>query len=124
MPYNIKVNGVVRTVDVDGDTPVLWVLRDGIEASECQNHVGRGAGELNSVDSARTDRRASVLLPDLRNSVSARRRFQEGNSQCQKRRSPPGRAVKTTHSQACGLSEKSPRTWTKSSPNFGRGWVG
>jgi aerobic-type carbon monoxide dehydrogenase small subunit (CoxS/CutS family) len=46
MPYNIKVNGVVRTVDVDGDTPVLWVLRDGIEASECQNHVGRGAGEL------------------------------------------------------------------------------
>ncbi len=28
MPYNIKVNGVVRTVDVDGDTPVLWVLRD------------------------------------------------------------------------------------------------
>jgi isoquinoline 1-oxidoreductase subunit alpha len=28
MPYNIKVNGVVRTVDVDGDTPLLWVLRD------------------------------------------------------------------------------------------------
>ena len=28
MPYDIKVNGVVRTVDVDGDTPVLWVLRD------------------------------------------------------------------------------------------------
>ncbi len=28
MPYNIKVNGVVRTVDADGDTPVLWVLRD------------------------------------------------------------------------------------------------
>jgi|SRR5215472_1125624 len=28
MPYNIKVNGAVRTVDVDGDTPLLWVLRD------------------------------------------------------------------------------------------------
>jgi isoquinoline 1-oxidoreductase alpha subunit len=28
MPYDIKVNGVIRTVDVDGDTPVLWVLRD------------------------------------------------------------------------------------------------
>jgi isoquinoline 1-oxidoreductase subunit alpha len=28
MAYEIKVNGVVRTVDVDGDTPVLWVLRD------------------------------------------------------------------------------------------------
>jgi isoquinoline 1-oxidoreductase subunit alpha len=28
MAYEIKVNGVVRTVDVDDDTPVLWVLRD------------------------------------------------------------------------------------------------
>ncbi len=28
MPYDIKVNGVVRTVDVDGDIPLLWVLRD------------------------------------------------------------------------------------------------
>jgi len=28
MPYDIRVNGVVRTVDVDGDTPLLWVLRD------------------------------------------------------------------------------------------------
>ena len=28
MAYEIKVNGVVRGVDVDGDTPVLWVLRD------------------------------------------------------------------------------------------------
>ena len=28
MQYKIKVNGAVRTVDVDGDTPLLWVLRD------------------------------------------------------------------------------------------------
>jgi isoquinoline 1-oxidoreductase subunit alpha len=28
MPYNIKVNGAVRTVDADGDTPLLWVLHD------------------------------------------------------------------------------------------------
>jgi hypothetical protein len=26
--YAISVNGTARTVDVDGDTPVLWVLRD------------------------------------------------------------------------------------------------
>jgi hypothetical protein len=25
MPYSIKVNGVVHSVDVDGDTPLLWV---------------------------------------------------------------------------------------------------
>src|SRR5260221_3947761 len=28
MSTTIKVNGVDRTVDVDGDTPLLWVLRD------------------------------------------------------------------------------------------------
>ena len=28
MAHTIKVNGLNRTVDVDGDTPLLWVLRD------------------------------------------------------------------------------------------------
>src|SRR4030081_2920530 len=28
MATTIKVNGVDRTVDVDNDTPLLWVLRD------------------------------------------------------------------------------------------------
>src|SRR5260370_41602984 len=28
MATTIKINGVDRTVDVDGDTPLLWVLRD------------------------------------------------------------------------------------------------
>ena len=28
MPYAIKVNGKTHNVDVDGDTPLLWVLRD------------------------------------------------------------------------------------------------
>ena len=28
MPTAIKVNGIDHTVDVDGDTPLLWVLRD------------------------------------------------------------------------------------------------
>ena len=28
MPTTIKVNGIERAVDVDGDTPLLWVLRD------------------------------------------------------------------------------------------------
>jgi isoquinoline 1-oxidoreductase alpha subunit len=28
MAYKIKVNGTERAVDVDGDIPVLWVLRD------------------------------------------------------------------------------------------------
>ena len=28
MAFNIKVNGTAHSVDVDGDTPLLWVLRD------------------------------------------------------------------------------------------------
>jgi isoquinoline 1-oxidoreductase alpha subunit len=28
MAYALKVNGSTHTVDVDGDTPLLWVLRD------------------------------------------------------------------------------------------------
>src|SRR5260370_42381017 len=28
MPYTININAVSHTVDVDGDTPLLWVLRD------------------------------------------------------------------------------------------------
>ena len=28
MAFAIKVNGTIRSVDVDGDTPLLWVLRD------------------------------------------------------------------------------------------------
>jgi isoquinoline 1-oxidoreductase alpha subunit len=28
MAFNIKVNGKTHSVDVDGDTPLLWVLRD------------------------------------------------------------------------------------------------
>jgi isoquinoline 1-oxidoreductase subunit alpha len=30
MAYKIKVNGADRVVDVDGDTPLLWVLRDNL----------------------------------------------------------------------------------------------
>jgi len=28
MAYEIKVNGINHSIDVDGDTPLLWVLRD------------------------------------------------------------------------------------------------
>ncbi|CAG9172511.1 (2Fe-2S)-binding protein [Cupriavidus pampae] len=28
MSYTLKINGTSRTVDVDGDTPLLWVIRD------------------------------------------------------------------------------------------------
>ena len=33
MAFTIKVNGIFQTVDVDADTPLLWVLRDVIGLS-------------------------------------------------------------------------------------------
>ena len=30
MAFEITVNGKARTVDVDSDTPLLWVLRDNL----------------------------------------------------------------------------------------------
>jgi isoquinoline 1-oxidoreductase subunit alpha len=31
MQYSIEVNGAKRSVDVDGETPLLWVLRDTLD---------------------------------------------------------------------------------------------
>ena len=31
MAFTLKINGTPNEVDVDGDTPLLWVLREGLE---------------------------------------------------------------------------------------------
>lgn len=42
MIYTIKINGVSKTVDVDGDMPLLWVLRDELDLKGSK--FGCGAG--------------------------------------------------------------------------------
>jgi isoquinoline 1-oxidoreductase alpha subunit len=42
MHYTFRVNGRVRSVDVDSDTPLLWVLRDAIDLKGTK--FGCGAG--------------------------------------------------------------------------------
>jgi isoquinoline 1-oxidoreductase alpha subunit len=42
MAYTITVNGVARHVDVDGDMPLLWVLRDVLDLKGSK--FGCGAG--------------------------------------------------------------------------------
>jgi isoquinoline 1-oxidoreductase alpha subunit len=42
MSYAIHVNGVARTVDVDEDTPMLWVLRDVLGMSGTKFGCGLG----------------------------------------------------------------------------------
>ena len=42
MPYTIQVNGTKRSVDVDGDMPLLWVLRDVLELKGSKFGCGTG----------------------------------------------------------------------------------
>jgi isoquinoline 1-oxidoreductase alpha subunit len=42
MSYAIKINGQERTVDVDGDTPLLWVLRDVLDLKGSKFGCGMG----------------------------------------------------------------------------------
>jgi isoquinoline 1-oxidoreductase subunit alpha len=42
MKYAIQVNGAVRQVDVDSDTPLLWVLRDELDLKGSKFGCGMG----------------------------------------------------------------------------------
>lgn len=42
MEYSIRVNGAIQSVDVDADTPLLWVLRDALNLKGTK--FGCGAG--------------------------------------------------------------------------------
>jgi len=42
MAYTIEVNGRKRTVDVDGDTPLLWALRDELDMKGTKFGCGVG----------------------------------------------------------------------------------
>ena len=42
MAYEIEVNGIKRTVDVDGDMPLLWVLRDELDLKGSKFGCGVG----------------------------------------------------------------------------------
>ena len=42
MGYTINVNGASRTVDVEGDTPLLWVLRDSLDLTGTKYGCGIG----------------------------------------------------------------------------------
>ncbi len=42
MSYTINVNGKTQTVEVEGDTPLLWVLRDELELKGSKFGCGMG----------------------------------------------------------------------------------
>ena len=40
--YSLNINGVKKNVDVDGDTPLLWVLRDNLQLTGTKYSCGVG----------------------------------------------------------------------------------
>jgi isoquinoline 1-oxidoreductase alpha subunit len=42
MAYTLNINGVSHTVDVDGETPLLWVLRDTLDLKGAKYGCGAG----------------------------------------------------------------------------------
>ena len=63
MPFTINVNGTPHSVDVDGDTPLLWVLRDVLGMTGTK--FGCGAGAVRRLHRAcrRCSRRAPASPP-------------------------------------------------------------
>lgn len=42
MPFQLNINGKPQTVDVEGDTPLLWVLRDALDMKGTKYGCGVG----------------------------------------------------------------------------------
>ena len=61
MAFTLKINGTPHEVDVDGDTPLLWVLRDVLGMTGHQVRLRPGAVRRLHRASRRP---AGPLLPD------------------------------------------------------------
>jgi len=60
MPFTLTVNGESRTVDVPGDTPLLWVLRDELQLKGTKYSCGVSVCGACTVDVGGTATRSCV----------------------------------------------------------------
>ena len=60
MSYTININGKPQTVDADGDTPLLWVLRDVLDMKGPKFGCGLGLCGCCTVHIDGTARRSCV----------------------------------------------------------------
>ena len=84
MPVELKINNVVKTVDVEPDTPLLWVLRDTLDLHGTKYGCGMGLCGACTVHGRRPGR--SLLLD-----AGFQRRRQAGyyDRRSIRRRDPP-----------------------------------
>ncbi|OGU35292.1 MAG: (2Fe-2S)-binding protein [Ignavibacteria bacterium GWB2_35_6b] len=69
-PFLIEVNGKKRTVDVDNDTPLLWVLRDNLGLTGTKYSCGEGyCGSCTVHINGQAERSCSVTIEDAAGST-------------------------------------------------------
>ena len=96
MTFTIKVNGNAHSVDVDGDTPLLWILRDVLGMTGTKFGCGMalcGACTVH-IDGAATPRRRTKSFTPIRCWACRRRvirtRYAVLGNRCAKRAQPCG----------------------------------
>ena len=64
--FSLKVNGVKKTVDVDVDTPLLWVLRDTLGLTGTKYSCGEGiCGTCTVHINGKAERSCSIAIKEV-----------------------------------------------------------
>ena len=115
MAYAIKVNGSAHSVDVDGDTPLLWVLRDVLGMTGTKFGCGMAcAAPARCISTASrsapaSPRSTASVIPRSRPSRRSARRPPAGRSRRPGSTSTSSSAATASRARSCR-----PRPWSPS----------